>query len=270
MGRACGRAGLERRGAHRLRHALATRDAARGRVATGGRAGAPAPQPAVHGGLCQGRPERAAPPGAAVARSRGVSALPAAGEYLAMRRALGFRLTTQGRHLMSFVAFCEERGAVRVSSRGCRIRAELTARSRNRAGQGRFGLPFTRRLLCLLSPAGTPVAQDRDRRCRRGTVPTAWPACWFVRSNAAVDLGWAERRLRAEMLLHAITSMQGGFGLQRRSRSRVFPLNDREGSIEQASWPGFAVARRGQAAARAARQPPAPDRRPLPGPVTRI
>ena len=25
-------------------------------------------------------------------------------EYLAMRRALGFKLTTQGRHLMSFVA----------------------------------------------------------------------------------------------------------------------------------------------------------------------
>ena len=40
----------------------------------------------------------------------------AAGEYLAMRRALGFRLTTQGRHLMSFVAFCEERGAVRVTA----------------------------------------------------------------------------------------------------------------------------------------------------------
>ena len=40
----------------------------------------------------------------------------AAGEYLAMRRALGFKLTTQGRHLMSFVAFCEERGAVRVTA----------------------------------------------------------------------------------------------------------------------------------------------------------
>jgi integrase/recombinase XerD len=46
-----------------------------------------------------------------------VSALRArAGEYLAMRRALGFRLTTQGRHLMSFVRFCEERGADRVTA----------------------------------------------------------------------------------------------------------------------------------------------------------
>ena len=33
-----------------------------------------------------------------------------------MRRALGFRLTTQGRHLMSFVRFCEERGADRVTA----------------------------------------------------------------------------------------------------------------------------------------------------------
>jgi integrase/recombinase XerD len=46
-----------------------------------------------------------------------VSALrAAAGEYLAMRRALGFKLTTQGRHLRNFVAFCEERGADRVTA----------------------------------------------------------------------------------------------------------------------------------------------------------
>ena len=39
-----------------------------------------------------------------------------AGEYLAMRRALGFTLTAQGRHLMSFVRFCEERSAGRVTT----------------------------------------------------------------------------------------------------------------------------------------------------------
>ena len=43
------------------------RDAARRRVAARGRAGAPAPQRAVHVGLCQGQPERAAPAGPAVA-----------------------------------------------------------------------------------------------------------------------------------------------------------------------------------------------------------
>jgi integrase/recombinase XerD len=46
-----------------------------------------------------------------------VSALRArAGEYLAMRRALGFKLETHGTRLMSFVAFCEERGASRVTT----------------------------------------------------------------------------------------------------------------------------------------------------------
>lgn len=39
-----------------------------------------------------------------------------AGEYLAMRRALGFKLETHAPRLMSFVAFCEERGAGRVTT----------------------------------------------------------------------------------------------------------------------------------------------------------
>ena len=37
-------------------------------------------------------------------------------EYLAMRRTLGFKLTTQGRHLMSFVRFCEECSADHVAA----------------------------------------------------------------------------------------------------------------------------------------------------------
>jgi integrase/recombinase XerD len=46
-----------------------------------------------------------------------VSALRArAEEYLAMRRALGFRLVSQGQHLMSFIRFCEERSAGRVTA----------------------------------------------------------------------------------------------------------------------------------------------------------
>ncbi len=40
----------------------------------------------------------------------------AAEDYLSMRRALGFKLTAQGGHLMSFVRFCEERGAGRVTA----------------------------------------------------------------------------------------------------------------------------------------------------------
>jgi len=40
----------------------------------------------------------------------------AAEDYLAMRRALGFKLTTQGRQLMSFVDYCESRGSERIAS----------------------------------------------------------------------------------------------------------------------------------------------------------
>ena len=40
----------------------------------------------------------------------------AAEEYLAMRRALGFKLTTQGRHLMRFIEFCEARGAGHITT----------------------------------------------------------------------------------------------------------------------------------------------------------
>jgi integrase/recombinase XerD len=46
-----------------------------------------------------------------------VSALRArADEYLAMRRALGFKLESQGPRLMSFVRFCEGHGATRVTT----------------------------------------------------------------------------------------------------------------------------------------------------------
>ena len=117
MGQACDRAGLERRGAHRLRHSLATEML---------RAGASLPEigqvlrhrsmlaTSIYAKVDQDALRAAV---AAVARSRPVSALRArAGEYLAMRRALGFGLTTQGRRLMSFVRFCEERSADRVTA----------------------------------------------------------------------------------------------------------------------------------------------------------
>ncbi|HXZ72509.1 MAG TPA: hypothetical protein VEH31_16780, partial [Streptosporangiaceae bacterium] len=40
----------------------------------------------------------------------------AAEQYLAMRRALGFKLTAQGRQLMSFIEFCEARGAGHITT----------------------------------------------------------------------------------------------------------------------------------------------------------
>jgi hypothetical protein len=52
----------------------------------------------------------------------------AAEEYLAMRRALGFKLTTQGRQLMSFVEFCEARGAEHVTTEFALAWATQTSR----------------------------------------------------------------------------------------------------------------------------------------------
>jgi hypothetical protein len=40
----------------------------------------------------------------------------AAEDYLAVRRALGFKLTTQATQLMSFVDYCESRGSSRITS----------------------------------------------------------------------------------------------------------------------------------------------------------
>jgi hypothetical protein len=52
-----------------------------------------------------------------VAGGRPVSALRArAGEYLAMRRALGFKLESHGPRLVSFVRFCEDRDATAVTT----------------------------------------------------------------------------------------------------------------------------------------------------------
>ena len=60
----------------------------------------------------------------------------AAGQYLAMRRALGFKLTTQGRHLMSFVGYCEARGAGHITTELALSWATATARgSSDEVGQ---------------------------------------------------------------------------------------------------------------------------------------
>jgi integrase/recombinase XerD len=52
----------------------------------------------------------------------------AAEHYLTMRRALGFKLTTQGRHLMSFIGYCETRGAGHITTELALSWATQTAR----------------------------------------------------------------------------------------------------------------------------------------------
>jgi integrase/recombinase XerD len=92
-----------------------------------------------------------------------------AGEYLAMRRALGFKLATQGAHLMSFVSFCEEHGATTVTTDLAVHWATSTA-SRHEAYQARrldSVRIFARHLQALDPAAEVPPLDVLSRRqCR--------------------------------------------------------------------------------------------------------
>ncbi|MFI7643606.1 tyrosine-type recombinase/integrase [Nonomuraea sp. NPDC049400] len=92
-------------------------------------------------------------------------------EYLAMRRALGFKLTTQGRHLMSFVRFCEERCVVRVTADLAIEWATQTSRgSGDEVYQARrldVVRIFARHLQALDPATEVPPADVLSRRYRR-------------------------------------------------------------------------------------------------------
>ncbi len=107
----------------------------------------------------------------------------AAGEYLAMRRALGFKLTTQGRQLMSFVEFCEAGGAERLTAESALAWATQTSRgSSDEVYQNRRLMVvriFARHLLALdpatevppedmLPPAGPGLCRARRPTQRPG------------------------------------------------------------------------------------------------------
>src|SRR2546429_1881012 len=94
------------------RHAGRRLDADRGRTGA-----APCPA-AYHRDLRQDRPGRAARPGPAMAGRRGMTAIrQAIGDYLAVRRALGYKLEDHGWLLASFASFLEADGARTVTTR---------------------------------------------------------------------------------------------------------------------------------------------------------
>lgn len=94
------------------------RDASgRGKLARG-RPGSAASQRLDHGAPRQGRPPRSAGTGAALAQGGDVMTIDiaaTANDYLAMRRALGYKLVERGRLLGQFVEFLEAQGAERVT-----------------------------------------------------------------------------------------------------------------------------------------------------------
>jgi len=152
-----------------------------------------------------------------VARRRGVSALRAvAGEYLAMRRALGFKLTTQGRQLMSFVGFCEERGASRVTTDLAVEWATQTAKgSGSEAYQARrldVVRIFARHLQALDPSAEVPPEDVLSRRRWRIPPYLYSPREVAALMNAAGGLAPAMRAATWRTLvgLLAVTGMRQG------------------------------------------------------------
>ena len=73
-------------------------------------------------------------------------------EYLAMRRALGFKLTSHGSRLMSFIRFCEDRGATVVTT-DLAVEWSTSTPSDHEAYQAR--------------PPAVPLIQDLSHRRRQ-------------------------------------------------------------------------------------------------------
>jgi integrase/recombinase XerD len=146
-----------------------------------------------------------------------VSALRArAEEYLTMRRALGFKLTTQGRHLMSFVRFCEERSADHVTADLAVEWATRTSRgSGNEVYQARrldVVRIFARHLQALDPVTEVPPDDVLSRRYLRIQPYLYSPAEIAALMNAADDLRPALRAATWRTLigLLAVTGMRQG------------------------------------------------------------
>ena len=146
-----------------------------------------------------------------------MSALRARAEaYLAMRRALGFKLTTQGRHLMSFVAFCEEGSADHVTADLAVEWATRTTRgSRNEVYQARrldVVRIFARHLRALDPDTEVPPHDVLSRRYLRIQPYLYSPAEIAALMNAADALRPALRAATWRTLigLLAVTGMRQG------------------------------------------------------------
>ena len=133
-----------------------------------------------------------------------------------MRRALGFKLTTQGRHLMSFVRFCEERGADHVTADLAVEWATRTSRgSGNEVYQARrldVVRIFARHLQALDPATEVPPDDVLSRRYLRIQPYLYSPAEIAALMNAADDLRPALRAATWRTLigLLAVTGMRQG------------------------------------------------------------
>jgi integrase/recombinase XerD len=144
-----------------------------------------------------------------------VSALRArAEEYLAMRRALGFKLESHGPRLMSFVRFCEDRGAPAVTTDLAVEWATSTASDHEAYQARRLDVVriFARHLQPLDPATEVPPEDVLDRRQWRVTPYLYSPAEVTALMSVARALRPAFRAVtwRALIGLLAVTGMRQG------------------------------------------------------------
>jgi integrase/recombinase XerD len=133
-----------------------------------------------------------------------------------MRRALGFGLTTQGRHLMSFVRFCEERCTDHVTAD---LAVEWATRTSRGSGDEVYQARrldvvriFARHLQALDSATEVPPEDVLSRRYRRIPPYLYSPEEVAALMSAANDLAPAMRAATWRTLigLLAVTGMRQG------------------------------------------------------------
>jgi len=139
-------------------------------------------------------------------------------EYLVMRRALGFKLTTFGSRLMSFVAFCEDRGANHLTAELALDWATRTTRgSTDEVYQARrldVVRIFARHLQVLDPGTEIPPEDVLSRRYRRIPPYLYTPEEITALMNAAGSLKPVMRAATWRTLigLLAVTGMRQGEG----------------------------------------------------------
>jgi integrase/recombinase XerD len=137
-----------------------------------------------------------------------------AGEYLAMRRALGFKLESHGPRLMSFVRFCEDRGATTVTTDLAVEWATSTASDHEAYQARRLDVVriFARHLQPLDPATEVPPEDVLDRRQCRVPPYLYCPQEVTALMNAARALRPAIRAVTWRTLigLLAVTGMRQG------------------------------------------------------------
>jgi integrase/recombinase XerD len=154
----------------------------------------------------------------------------AAEEYLAMRRTLGFKLTTQGPHLMSFITFCEDRSAEHLTAD---LAIEWATRTVRGSSDGVYQARrldvvriFARHLQTLDPATEVPPLDVLSHRQRRVQPYLYSPVEITALMNAAEGLAPALRVAAWQMLigLLAVTGMRPGEAC--RLRRRDIDLDD--------------------------------------------